>query len=148
MRKCLILLWLVLLTTPACAGISVCYNGTAVTSFALSSGPQAGCIYYNDSDLAEYERVKTLLKTVSQKYLKIDLGTVYEMSQAEKDAVDAAEQVAANTAANATVDNLEVTSKDIWVAFIQVYNSKMPVQYRITAQEIKDQIKINLGITP
>ena len=102
MRKFLFLTILFFWSASCYAGISVCsdQNGN-VTSFKLRGNSVQGCDYYDigqNVDSSQYASISSLLKTVSRKYLKMVNGFPEEMSQSEKNAVDAA-QASANTAA-------------------------------------------------
>ncbi len=82
------LLFFMLLSTPALAGIVVCHSGEDITDISISSPPVAGCEYLTDQDLG-YDSAKDLIKTVRKKYLKWTTQ-LEEMTQAEKDAFDQA----------------------------------------------------------
>lgn len=88
--------------------------------------------------------VNPSLPDVALKFMKINNGQVVEMSQAEKDIVLYEEQVAANAVIEQNADDLTITIKDAFTAFIKVYNSKVPVQYQITKAELVQQLKDDL----
>ena len=81
------LIFFMLFSTQAWAGIAVCRSGSNITSTALSSPIIPGCEFYDGEDRTEYDRVKSIIRTTSRKYLKWTTQ-LEEMSQAEKDAVD------------------------------------------------------------
>lgn len=90
--KTLIFAILFLASTNAYAGISVCFDGNgAVTQMSLSSPPQEGCDYYdvgNGINQAQDDLIREIIKTVPQRYIKKVNGFPFEMSPAEKVAVD------------------------------------------------------------
>lgn len=91
------LLAIILFCGPALAGISVKYDAEGnVTRYRLRRGPLSdkGCLYYTNED-AEYTAVRDLLKSTSVKWLRVVDGKVVALSQAERDAIIAAEQAAA-----------------------------------------------------
>lgn len=96
------LLPLLLICNTAYAGIGVCHdsgnltrvetdgNWTYYTSGYADENPSWTCSYYSVPPLSanEYQTLLTLIKTTPKRYLKWDNGLA-EMTQAEKDAVDA-----------------------------------------------------------
>lgn len=91
MKKLLFLI-LILASTKAYAGISVCDDGNGkVASFHLRGNPVEGCEWYdNGQNISEAQdtAIRTLLKTVPQRYLKMINGFPAEMSPQEKVDVD------------------------------------------------------------
>lgn len=81
-----------LISNTAQAGISVCDDGNGkVASFSLRGNPIQGCEYYdNGQNISEAQdtAIRTLLKTVPQRYLKMINGFPAEMSPQEKVDVD------------------------------------------------------------
>ena len=93
-----------------------------------------------------HDNVKALF-SIGSKYLKKGAdGMPVEMTQEEKNAVDQQEAQVIHNAMIAQVDGLDVTVKDVFTAFIKVYNSKVPAQYRITKQELIDQLRLDLNL--
>lgn len=88
---------MLLISNVAFAGISVCRDEATnkVTNFSLRGNPLEGCHYFDVPGVSEqdYENLRTLLKTVDRRYLKM-IGTtilsVMEMSPPEKVSVDEA----------------------------------------------------------
>ena len=107
------------------------------------SSPIDGCLYFNDDNMDEYTRVKTLFAGVRHDFLKIVDGVIVEKTQAEKDVILAAEAQAVIDAQNSTDDALSVTQLEVWTAWVQLYNSKVPAQYQVTKSEIIQKIKDN-----
>jgi len=94
MRHFILTLTLILIAPIAAhAGMSVCHDGPTVTNQSLRGKPMPGCEYYNGEDRTEYDRVRNLIKTVRLDFLKWTTQ-LEEMTQSEKDAVDAARQAA------------------------------------------------------
>lgn len=138
------------MTVSSYAGIGVCHDGSGnMVSASKSTTPEnfksANCEYYSipPTSKAKYERVKTVLTTVPFRYIKWDTEPV-EMTQAEKDAVDQAIADKQAQEEQTRVENLDITIKDAFQAWLQVYNSKVPAQNRVTGQELIDQLKTNL----
>ena len=75
---------------------------------------------------------------VPQKYQKHSNGSIVEMSQEEKDAVDDAEELALNNMEIAKADSLQVTTQDLAKAIAALTG--------ITEQQIKDKIKEQKGL--
>ena len=79
------------LSSPLYAGISVCHENGKVTNFALRGNAIEGCEYYeNGQNISEAQdtAIRTLLKTVPVRYLKMINGFPAEMSPQEKVDVD------------------------------------------------------------
>lgn len=75
------------LSSPLYAGISVCHENDKVTSFALRGNAIEGCEYYeNGQNISEAQdtAIRTLLKTIPQRYLKMINSFPAEMSPQEK----------------------------------------------------------------
>lgn len=83
------------------------------------------------------------VKDVAKKFWKIDKNQVIEMSQAEKDTILAAEVAAAQASQNAADDELQVTLKEAFVAWLELYNAKVPIQYRVTKSEMVQKVRDN-----
>ena len=83
---------------------------------------------------------------VEKKYQIVDSGSVREMTQQEKDIVDAEIIPDENAKNEANADNLNVTIKQAFIAWLDVYNSKVPSQYKVTGAELKQQLKDNIGL--
>jgi len=82
---------------------------------------------------------------VPYKYLKVVVGVVLEMSQTEKDAVDAAEAQAQEDALLARIDKYDVSNLDLLTALVKRINVRIPSN-PITKAEIIQQIKDDLGL--
>jgi hypothetical protein len=80
------------------------------------------------------------------RWKKVSGGAVMDMTQAEIDAILAAEAQANTQAQTEQVNNIEVTLKEAFTAWLKVYNSKVPAQYRVTAQELINQLKADKGL--
>ena len=85
------------------AGFSVCHDGSG--SLVPSDDPSGICVYYSDqtTGIVAHDRVRNVLKTVPRQYLKWTTEPV-EMTQGEKDAVDAATIITRALAVKAAVD--------------------------------------------
>ena len=92
MKKIFLFLVVLFLPYTVYAGIVVCpdTDNSQVLFFDVSGEPRENCLYFN-AESENFTNVKTLLSTVERKYLKINLPTIEEMSQAEKDVIDANE---------------------------------------------------------
>ena len=78
------------------------------------------------------------VKNVPVKFWKRSVNSIVEMSQAERDAITAAElQARKNTANDFGVQDMKVVLK----VLIAVLNSKLPANKQITKQEIVDALK-------
>lgn len=145
MRKLLIFLFLICICNEAYAGDIAIFDPNSqpvpnqVKQYLRSVNTP---YYYGRDDIV----IMPTMPHYNLKFLKVKNGQVVEMTQAEKDAIIQAEQQAQHDAQVQNVNNLGVTVKDMIVAFVKVYNSKVPPQYRITKQEIIDQIKQDLGL--
>lgn len=92
MKKIILLIILLTISTNAYAGISVCYNpDNTVKEFILRGNVIPNCDYYDvglNVTQAKYDIVRNLLQTVPVKYLKKLGAYPVEMSSSEKVAVD------------------------------------------------------------
>jgi len=78
----------------------------------------------------------------------VDLNTVLSQTAVESrisQIISDAELTPAKIAAaqSAADDDLQVSVKEAFTAWVQVYNSKVPAQYRVTKVELVEQIKAN-----
>ncbi len=129
--KTLVLTLALLVSVPmlAHASINVCHTGETITRTSLR-GDIPGCEHINaiGSDITIYDIAKTLIQTVPRKYLKWDANIIVgsklvEMSQAEKDVVDAEEaqaQADAETARQEAFDNALADSTEAEATFQRV----------------------------
>jgi hypothetical protein len=156
MKQLLTTLAFIFVTGSVHAGVVACHdvNG-AILEYSENSPPVqgAGCLYFGipPNTVQEFESLKTLVRTVGRKYVKYDAAIVTgipirEMTQSEKDTVNAADLANEQNRERQNVDRLEVTIEDALTALVQVYNSKVPAANRITKQEIIDRIKTNKGL--
>ena len=83
----------------------VCVDGSGAVIFKDEGGNPTsapGCTYYevhkNGIDQAKYDSIQAVIKNVPQTHMKIVNGFPVEMSQSEKDAVDAQLQADQNAA--------------------------------------------------
>ena len=130
-----------LISFSAIAGTNIFYSGEDVTGISKGS-PAVGALYYND-DSPDYTAKMVLIKSVPRKFLKVVAGELVERTQAEKDAILQAEVDARQLAQDNADNELQVTLKEAFIAWLQIYNSKVPIQYRITKNEIIQNIKNN-----
>ena len=142
------LILFLLLTSSCFAELWVKYDvGTnKILNKYVGDGYKYGICGLNNTDIAEgwlLEPDISGLTNVPVKYLKQSGGAVVEMTQAEKDAVDAEELAEANATRATAIDNLDITIKDAFVAWLQVYNSKVPAQYQVTPAELKAKVLEN-----
>ena len=137
--------WLILFmffSTTAWAGISVCPETDGpVTSKQLSGNPQTGCLYFSipPNTVAEFDTLKSLIRTVPMKYLKVVSSAVQEMTLTEKDAIELARKTVIDNAFSQRIDNLEVPLVELARAICQLDPD-------FTCQQLKDKIKQNLGL--
>lgn len=155
---CLLTLVLSLfLTTQVYAEQWVCFDSVTkrVNKVVEGDGMRLGICGLNNSNIdpncilataQEYDLAKQAYKKVDKSV--ISGSRVIDLTQAEKDAILQAEADAQKNAQIAIVDKFDITAKDAFTAWIKIYNSKVPLQYRVTRQEIKDQIKKDLGLNP
>ncbi len=141
MRKFILTLCFLFIASTALAGTRVFYNGENVTRISKGS-PALGALYYND-DSPDYAIKMALIKSVPRKFLKVVVGELVERTQSEKDAILQAEAAIRQLAQDNADNELQVTLKEAFVAWLQIYNSKVPLQYRVTKNEIIQNIKNN-----
>ena len=98
MKKLILLILILAFSTKAYAGISVCEGANGrINRFELRGNPIQGCFYYQagqDITLEKDAGLRALYGAVPFRHLKVVNGFPIEMSQAEKDAVDAQLQAA------------------------------------------------------
>ena len=85
------------------------------------------------------------LSGIPRKYWKQDSGAIVEMTQAEKDAVDAEEVQAQLEANRATADKLGFSTEDVITALVKVINIRIP-NNPITKSEVVAQLKNDKGL--
>ena len=145
-----ILLFL-LMTTSCFAELWVNYDVSTnkILNKYVGDGYKYGICGFNNTNIAEgwlLEPDLSGLSGIPVKYLKQSGGAVVEMTQAEKDAVDAEELAEANQAIATSIDNLDISIKDAFIAWLQVYNAKVPVAYQVTPAELKAKVLENAGL--
>ena len=144
-----LLLWLAAFTVSAETWVQFDIATNKILSVRSGDGVKLGYCSVNNTNIASNVLLDPDLSALSgipMKYWKQSGGSVVEMSQAEKDAVDAAELIAQSIQESTNVDNLDITIKDAFTAWLQLYNSKVPAQYQITGAELKQQVKTNKGL--
>src|SRR3990167_8842111 len=98
MKKTFILIALLLMPSVANAGISVCEGANGrINRFELRGNPIQGCFYYMAGQTITTQKdaqLRILHDTVPFRHLKMQGGFPTEMTQVEKDAVDAQLQAA------------------------------------------------------
>ncbi len=104
-RATMFLISLLLIPSIAFAGFNVCDLGDRLVKKGTS--PISGCLYFNDDNMTEYNRVKVLHGSIRPDFLEIVGGVVVEKSQADKDAILAAEAQAAIDAENARITAID-----------------------------------------
>ena len=147
MNKKTILLFLIIffIATTSFAGFNICDSNGKLSKRGRS--PIVGCLYFNDDNMAEYTRVKNLWSSIRSDFIKIVNGIVVEKSQVEKDVILQAEIDAAEASQCVSINDLSITMKDAFVAWLQIFNSKVPVQYRVTPAELKAKVIANKGLS-
>lgn len=103
--------------------------------------------YDKRTDVLINPDVNSLLSNaVPMKYWIHEKGSVREMIQAEKDQLDAFLKAQGDAQKTTNINNLDITIKDAFVAWLQVYNSKVPAQFRVTPTELKNKVLENEGL--
>ena len=87
--------------------------------------------------------INPTVPNVPLKFIKVVSGAALEMTQAEKDQILANEALEQQAVIDARDNDLELSSKEIITALIQVINTHLPAGQRITKQELVTQIKAN-----
>lgn len=135
MRNKIILIIFLLITTNVFAGDYVCFDqdGTITGKYKSVDGSNlSGCL-----------RITREVYEALTQWKKVSGGQVVDMTQAEIDAILQAEADAQAQAETTAVNNLDVTLREAFIAWLQLYNAKVPAQYQITAQEMIQQIRDN-----
>lgn len=96
----------------------------------------------DQSDILKVDRTTLLSIT---KYHKVDSGTVVEMSQPEKDALDQAEADAQAQALLDRIEKYEVSNLDLLTALVKRINVRIPSN-PITKAELIAELKTMLGL--
>lgn len=123
------------------AGTFVFHTNGKITGRAKSCGK--ACSSRPDAlriDEATYNSITRFHIVVNDK--------VVELKQAEKDVILQAESDAQEQSQIASINELEITQKEAWVAWLKLYNAKVPLQYRVTPLELKNQVLKDKGYTP
>ena len=137
---------LFLASTNAYAGISVCHENGKVTNFSLRGNQIQGCEFYDagqNINETQDTAIRTLLKTVEKRYLKMINGFPFEMSPQEKVAVDDAwaAQIQADTlsasrsGAKDSVDQLSPEGVRLRASLLVILDRFNTVTKRIDAVE-------------
>lgn len=154
--RLLILVASLLITTNAFAVNMVCFEqGTNNTQRRLQGDcyKKGVCQGYNNTNILPNCIIATQeeYNKASDRFTEYDANVVsgsriVDMSTQKKQAILDAEALAQVNAQKQSIDNFDITAKDVMTAYVKVYNSKVPVAYRVTKQEIIDQIKLDLGL--
>lgn len=106
-----------------------------------NQGLNPACIIATDQEWLDAKgQFKKLDKTI------VTGSRVVDWTQSEIDAYNQAQADAENIGQCVSIDDLDVTIKEAFVAWLQVFNSKVPVQYQVTPVELKNQVISNRGI--
>jgi hypothetical protein len=135
MNKYILILLLVMFSTPAFAGDYIFHTGEVITGKRSSCGKV--CSSRPDAlkvDVDTYE-------STTLKWHKVVSGEVVEMSQAEKDLIIQVEDEARVIAIEEALDKFEVSNIELMTALIQRINTRIVDD--ITKAEIIQQIKDN-----
>jgi hypothetical protein len=140
-----ILFLLLLFCNVAYAAPVVCWNhdGTIKRFFPSANTPD----YQNRTDCKVFQttasatQIKQLFRDKQARYLKHKSGNIEEMTQAEKDTVDANILQAQNAELSARVDQLEVDNVTLVTGLLRTIGSTK------TKDDVIAQIKQDLGLT-
>lgn len=151
-RWLILVLSILLLTTNAFAEKWVCQKGNSLIK-KEGDGVRLGVCDVNNTNIAPQCILATEeeYNLASQQYKKLDKSIVtgsriIDMTQAEIDALVLSEQSAQAQADTIATEDLSVTLKEAFTAFIKVYNSKHKAVERITKQELIEQLKADKGL--
>lgn len=156
MKRTIFTISFLILCSVAHAEPWVCFDGTTkyVNKVVEGDGLHLGISGKDNSNIDP----NCILATASeysdaqQVYKKVDTGqavgsrvvdwTAQEISDYE-DALAAADEAAQCV----SINDLDIMLKEAFVAWLQLYNSKVPAQYQVTNAEMKTQVRANRGIT-
>ena len=144
------LLPMFLLCNLAWADQVICHdvNGKVI-SYDYSSPPVQGCLNLSPpytSTQEEYDRVKELFKTVPRQHIIVKSGSPSEMSQADKDTVDAEMAQDTKTREIARIDAGEVSGGEVLKAVAAISQESL-THKGLTESAIKEKIKEQEGLT-
>jgi len=118
MRKLFLTFLIILVSNVAHAGFNICEDSGVLSKRGTS--PIVGCLYFSDDDMVEYTRVKNLWETNRHDFLDVANGIVVEKTQLQKNVITKSESDAQALAETTTVNNLEVSVKDLARALVQL----------------------------
>jgi len=155
MKRTILTILFCLTTTVAYAEPWVCFDDTTkhVTRTYGGDGFKAGICGKNNSNIiptcilataSEFAKAKTAYQKVDVSIVTGD--RVIPLTQAEIDAILQSESDAQKASETATVNSFDITAKDAFIAWIKVYNSKVPAQYQVSKSEMIQQIKADKGL--
>ena len=147
-ERCVFFLMFMLIPSIAFAGFNVCPNVDGeISSIRLDGNPINGCHYFQHEVDANFDSVKALLKSVRRDFLLIQGKDVVEKTTAAKNAILQAEIDSAAAQQCVSLDSLDITLKQAFVAWLQVYNSKVPSSRQVSNAELKAQVLTNAGVS-
>lgn len=155
MLRLFILVLSLLICSKSYAENWVCFDSTSkqIKSTLHGDGMNLGICGLNNSNIRpdcilateeEYQAAKQSYKKYDPSI--ISGNRIVDMTQQEKDAFTQSQITVQNQTQSNSIDNLNVSVSDIFISFIKVYNSKMPVGQKITKQEIINQLKVDKGL--
>lgn len=134
-----------LVSVNAHAGMFVFHEGQEIIGRKSSCGavcsthPNATRVTkqeYHQAGLAN-KKIDTTVVTGSR---------IVDMTQVEIDAIVQANADAVIVSKTQSTNNLDVSIKEAFIAWLKVYNSKVPAQYRVTGAELIQQLKTDRGL--
>lgn len=151
MKQLLIISYFLIFSTSAYAGISVCSDSSGnVTSHQLRGGAIEGCEYYDVGQSISQEQddaLRTLLKTVPTRYLKMKNGFPVEMVPQEQVLVDDALAAQITAQEIQRIDSGNVTGQEVLKALPAVIADSGNYK-ELTEEVIKEKIKVQAGLKP
>lgn len=131
--------------STAFAGDYVCYNPASAT---VSDQVDHIMLSVDGSNLpAECIKVdRSTAQTLMSGKWKWSGSDFVALDQTELDALDAVTAAADLAQKKSDANNLNISIKDAFQAWLTVYNSKVPAQYRVTGQELINQYKTDHGL--
>jgi len=162
MKSTILLCFFLLVTATAKAELWVCYDKATVGDVIYNKPSRYSgdckalnlCTGLNNTGIKAncFEATQTEYDNAGVSLMQVNTAAgvgsrVFLLSKEDKDKIAVYNGQVVAAAEKAQAENMEISTKDLMTSFINLYNSKMPIQYRVTTDELKTQIKSDLGIS-
>ena len=139
MRNNILILIVLFLSASSClAGDYICFDENGAITEKYRSVDGSNLIIRDDCMKITREVYEALTQ-----WKKVNDGKVIDLTQQEIDEILKSQEDAELLAKETSDNNLDVTLKEAFIAWLAVYNSKVPSQYQVSSAELIQKIKDN-----